>query len=77
VLFHENTTGGQSGSAGDASLSELTGDMIQERILAVVIASPMCGGGHRSRRAKQALTAMAQAMPGQVNPKMSAFEAAD
>jgi hypothetical protein len=36
VLFHENTTGGQSSSAGDASLSELTGDMIQERILAVV-----------------------------------------
>jgi hypothetical protein len=35
VLFHEGTTTGQS-SAGDASLSELTGDMIQERILAVV-----------------------------------------
>jgi hypothetical protein len=36
VLFHENTTGGQSSSAGDTSLSELTGDMIQERVLAVV-----------------------------------------
>jgi hypothetical protein len=28
VLFHENTTGGQSSSAGDASLSELTGDIL-------------------------------------------------